>query len=90
MATTAREQMLRCGAIVEAALDQLGASMSDVVRTRMFITDPAVADEVGRAHRDLFGDAAPAATMVVTQLLDPAWYVEIEVDAVIGGGAHDA
>lgn len=90
VATTAREQMLRCGAIVEAALDQLGASMSDVVRTRMFITDPAVADEVGRAHRDLFGDAAPAATMVVTQLLDPAWYVEIEVDAVIGGGAHDA
>jgi enamine deaminase RidA (YjgF/YER057c/UK114 family) len=49
----------------------------------MFITDPADADEVGRAHREVFGEASPAATMVVVAgLLDPSWRVEIEVEAV--------
>ena len=49
----------------------------------MFITDPGVADEVGRAHGQLFGDAEPVATMVVVAaLLDPAWKVELEVEAV--------
>lgn len=75
--------MLRCGEIAARALDELGATLDDVVRTRMFISDPSVADEVGRAHREIFGSARPAATMVVAQLLDPAWLVEIEVDAVI-------
>lgn len=83
VASTAREQMLRCGEIAARALDELGATLDDVVRTRMFISDPSVADEVGRAHREIFGSARPAATMVVAQLLDPAWLVEIEVDAVI-------
>jgi enamine deaminase RidA (YjgF/YER057c/UK114 family) len=51
----------------------------------MFITDAADADEVGRAHREVFGEAAPAATMVVVAaLIDPAWRVEIEVEAVTG------
>lgn len=83
LAATAYEQMLRCGEIVSEALAQAGASPADVVRTRMFIVDPADADEIGRAHKELFGSAAPAATMVVTTLLEPAWRVEIEVDAII-------
>lgn len=85
VAAGAYAQMLRCGEIALEALGRLGASADDVVRTRMYITDPAVADEVGRAHRELFGTARPAATMVVVAaLLDPAWVVEIEVVADIG------
>lgn len=76
-------QMLRCGEIVGAALRSLDAELRHVVRTRMFITDPADADEIGRAHREIFGDATPVATMVVTQLLDPRWKVEIEVEAEV-------
>jgi enamine deaminase RidA (YjgF/YER057c/UK114 family) len=81
---TAFGQMLRCGAIAVAALEELGATTSDVVRTRMFITDPEDADDIGRAHREIFGAAHPAATMiVVAALLDPAWRVELEVEAVV-------
>ncbi len=84
VAATAYEQMLRCGAIALAALDDLGATAADVVRTRMYITDADDADEIGRAHRELFGEAAPAATMVVVAgLVDPAWKVEIEVEAEV-------
>ena len=79
------DQMMLCGQIALEALQRLGAEGADVVRTRMFITDPGYADRVGTAHRDLFGAAAPAATMVVVAaLLDPAWKVEIEVEAVTG------
>jgi enamine deaminase RidA (YjgF/YER057c/UK114 family) len=54
------------------------------VRTRVFITDPADWEAIGRAHGEVFGDARPAATMVVVAgLLDPVWKVEIEADAVI-------
>lgn len=83
VATGAYKQMLRCGEIAIAALAEAGASAEDVVRTRMFITDAADADDVGRAHRELFGSSAPAATMVVTQLLEPSWKVEIEVEAML-------
>ena len=84
VAPTAYEQMLRCGEIMLHALVQAGAAAGDVVRTRMFITDPADADEVGRAHRQVFGEACPAATMVVVAaLLDPAWKVEAEAEAQI-------
>lgn len=73
----------RCFAIIDAALAELGASLDDVVRTRVYITDPAVAPAVGRAHARAVGRARPAATMVVVAgLLDPRWRVEIEVDAV--------
>ncbi len=83
VAATAYEQMLRCGEIVIKALQQLGSSPDEVVRTRMFITDPADADAIGRAHGELFGDACPVATMVVVAaLLDPAWKVELEVEAL--------
>ena len=84
VAVTAYEQMLRYGEIATTALTELGASPADVVRTRMFITDAADADDIGRAHREVFGEAAPAATMVVVAaLLDPAWKVEIEVEAEV-------
>ena len=76
--------MLRCGAIALGALAEAGASADDIVRTRMFITDAADADEVGRAHGELFGVARPAATMVVVAgLIDPSWKVEIEIEAIV-------
>ena len=81
LAADAYRQMLRCGEIAGEALARLGARPEDVVRTRMYITDPAFADEVGRAHRELFGSGPPVTTMIVTQLLDPAWKVELEVEA---------
>jgi enamine deaminase RidA (YjgF/YER057c/UK114 family) len=83
--TTAGDQMRRCGEIIAAALDEAGSDLSHVIRTRMFITDPRDADEIGSVHAELFAEAAPAATMVVVAaLLDPAWKVEVEVEAVVG------
>lgn len=85
LAEGAYDQMLRCGRIAQDAIESLGGSMADVVRTRMFIVDVGDADDIGRAHKELFGGSEPAATMVViSALLDPRWRVEIEVDAVIG------
>lgn len=76
------DQMLLCGQIALAAIEELGGGAGDVVRTRMYITDAAYADEVGRAHHQLFQRSTPPATMVVVAaLLDPAWKVEIEVEA---------
>lgn len=76
-------QMLRCGAIVREALASLEVELRHVVRTRMFITDPADADEIGRAHREIFDEAMPVATMVVTRLLDDRWKIELEVEAEV-------
>lgn len=77
-------QARRCCEIVVAALAELGAGAGQVVRTRMLITDPAIADAVGEVHREYFGAAAPAATMVVVvALLDPRWLVEIEAEACL-------
>jgi enamine deaminase RidA (YjgF/YER057c/UK114 family) len=84
VADSAYRQMLRCGQIIVSALEDAGVSSADVVRTRMYLTDPADADEVGRAHREIFGKAAPAATMVaVAALIDASWKVEVEVEAVV-------
>ena len=84
-AADAETQARRCLEIVESALAEAGASTSDVVRTRMFLTDAADADAVGRVHGDVFGEIRPAATMVVVAaLLDPRWKVEIEAEAVLG------
>jgi len=78
-------QARRCLEIIFTALAEAGGSPGDVVRTRMFITDAAHADAVGRAHGAAFGDVRPAATMVVVAaLLDPRWLVEIEAEAVVG------
>ena len=80
----ARAQTRRCLEIIAAALKEAGAEMKHVVRTRMFITDAALWEDVGRAHGEVFGDIRPAATMVVVSgLLDPEWLVEIEADALI-------
>ena len=72
-----------CLGIVERALAELGASLDDVVRTRIYLTDAADIDAVGRAHREAFDTARPATTAVVATLLDPRWRVEIEADAVL-------
>lgn len=79
---SAHEQMLLCGTIALEAVAALGGSADDVVRTRMYITDPSAADEVGRAHALLFTAGEPVATMVVVAaLLDERWKVELEMDA---------
>jgi enamine deaminase RidA (YjgF/YER057c/UK114 family) len=78
-------QARRCFEIIGAALTEAGAGWSDVVRTRMYLTDVTAADAVSAAHGELFADVRPAATMVVVVgLLDPRWLVEIEVEADLG------
>lgn len=77
-------QARRCFEIIAQALEQLGASMQNVVRTRMFVTDISLWRDYGRAHQEFLGTAPPATTMVeVKSLIDPAMLIEIEVDAVV-------
>jgi enamine deaminase RidA (YjgF/YER057c/UK114 family) len=78
-------QMRRCLEIVAAALDEAGAAMTDVVRTRTYLVDAADGEAVGGVHGEAFGAVRPASTMiVVAALLDPRWKVEVEVEAVVG------
>jgi enamine deaminase RidA (YjgF/YER057c/UK114 family) len=80
----AGDQARRCFEIIAAALGEAGTSLDDVVRTRMYITAADHADAVGAVHGELLGHVRPAATMVVVAgLLDPAWKVEIEAEAVL-------
>lgn len=77
-------QARRCFEILLDAMGELGARAADVVRTRMYLVSAADAEAVGRAHAAVFGDVAPAATMVVVAgLLDPRWRVEVEAEAVV-------
>jgi enamine deaminase RidA (YjgF/YER057c/UK114 family) len=80
----AYEQAQRCLAIISDALREVGAGPEHVVRTRVYLVDAADWEKVGRAHGELFGRHPPASAMlVVAGLLDPAWKVEIEADALL-------
>lgn len=74
----------RCFALIERALSEVGAGLHDVVRTRMFVTDISRWEPVAAAHERVFRDHPPATTMVeVSGLIDPAFLVEIEADAIL-------
>lgn len=78
-------QAKRCFEIIEKALRELGASLADVVRIRMFVTDISLWQDFGRAHHEALAAHPPATTMVeVKALIDPAMLIEIEADAVVG------
>ena len=75
-----------CLELIAEALGQAGASLDHVVRTRMYITDASHWREVARAHGEVFARIRPAATaVIVAGLLDPAWLVEIEAEALLPG-----
>lgn len=80
-------QAKRCYQIIEKALHELDATMADVVRTRMFVTDITLWADFGRAHHEYFDEHPPCTTMVeVKSLMDPAMLIEIEIDAVVSPG----
>jgi enamine deaminase RidA (YjgF/YER057c/UK114 family) len=80
---SAYEQAALCLEIIGEALGRAGSGLEQVVRTNIYVTDPAHWEGVARAHGEAFGDVRPAATCVVAQLLDSAWKVEIEVEAML-------
>lgn len=80
-------QAKRCLEIIKAAIEEAGGSLYDVVRTRQYVTDRSVWEEVGRAHGEFFGKIQPASTMVVVKgLVREEWLVEIEAEAILSAG----
>jgi enamine deaminase RidA (YjgF/YER057c/UK114 family) len=78
------QQTRRVLEIIQQALSDGGATLKDVVRTRMFLTHVEDWETVGRVHGEFFGEIRPAATMVVVAaLLNPTWRIEIEADAIV-------
>jgi enamine deaminase RidA (YjgF/YER057c/UK114 family) len=77
------EQARLCFEIIGQALEKAGAAFENVVRTRVYVTDPIHFEGVARAHGEVFREIRPVNTTVVTRLMDPAWKVEIDVDAVL-------
>ena len=79
-------QARRCLEIIQAALEDADASLSDVVRTRLLLTNIDDWDKVAKVHGEFFRDIRPASTIVqVSRFIDPEWLIEIEADAVIDG-----
>ncbi len=76
-------QTRRVFEIAEKALAEAGVTFEDVVRTRMYIAHAEDWEAIGRVHGEYFGAIRPAATMVVVKLLDPAWRIEMEMEAVL-------
>ena len=80
-------QAQRCFEIIDAALTEAGSTLSAVVRTRMYLTDPSAVKAVSAEHGRVFSDIRPAATMVIVAgLVDDRWKVEIEAEALIVDG----
>ncbi|MFD7256415.1 RidA family protein [Streptomyces sp. NPDC059874] len=80
-------QTVRCLDIAERALREAGASLEDVVRTRIMLTDVTTWKESARAHGERFAAIRPVTTFVeVSRFIDPAWLVEVEIDAVVRAG----
>jgi enamine deaminase RidA (YjgF/YER057c/UK114 family) len=80
----AYQQAKRCIEIIAAALEEAGAGLGDVVRTRMFVTDISRWEEIAKAHREAFADITPATSMVeVSRLIGDGMLIEIEADAIV-------